>query len=119
MGEPIQRDAFCDVMGCDHCAHDSADLPPPPRLPREAVASTAPATGGPDMVKAPPHYTRYKPEMLDFIEQRMLQGKEYTPHEYSALKYIDRWRDKGGPEDLRKAANFLLRLADLEDRRNV
>jgi hypothetical protein len=121
VGEPIQSKSAHAYAAqsrmlderCGKCCHDASDIPPPARLPRE-IRSTAPA--GPDMVHSPPHYTRYKPELLDFMEGRMLQGKPITPHEYGASKYIERWRDKNGAEDLRKAANLLLRLADLVDK---
>lgn len=32
----------------------------------------------------------------------------------TALKYIARWRDKGGIEDLRKAIHFLEKLIEVE-----
>lgn len=89
MGEPIQA--------------------PPPR-------DTLPGSAEHDPVHRPSHYTRYTPELLDVVEEWMRQGKEITPHEYCALKYIDRWREKGGVEDLRKARNYLDRLVRLQEK---
>ena len=34
--------------------------------------------------------------------------------EGSAIKYISRWRDKGGIEDLRKAIHFIEKVIELE-----
>lgn len=36
----------------------------------------------------------------------------------TALKYISRWRHKGGVDDLRKAMHFLAKLIEEEERKN-
>lgn len=33
----------------------------------------------------------------------------------SAIKYLTRWRDKGGVEDLRKACHFVQKLIEVEE----
>lgn len=35
--------------------------------------------------------------------------------EGTALKYIARWRDKGGVEDIKKAIHFLQKLVEVEE----
>jgi len=36
----------------------------------------------------------------------------------TALKYIARWRDKGGIEDIRKAIHFLEKFIEVEEAKN-
>lgn len=71
---------------------------------------TAKSLTGLDNVDHPPHYAdigKYEP--IDVIEDWDL---EY--HTGCALKYIARFKHKGKPaEDLRKAAWYLMRYADL------
>lgn len=38
--------------------------------------------------------------------------------EGTALKYIARWRDKGGIEDIKKAIHFLQKLVEVEEEKN-
>lgn len=38
--------------------------------------------------------------------------------EGSALKYIARWQDKGGLQDIRKAIHFLEKLIEVEESKN-
>ena len=33
----------------------------------------------------------------------------------NAIKYLTRWRDKGGIEDLRKAKHYIEKLIEIED----
>lgn len=37
----------------------------------------------------------------------------------TALKYIARWRDKGGLNDIRKAIHFLEKFIEVEEAKNV
>jgi len=74
---------------------------------------------GHDAVTNPPHYVRLSPEPLSVIES---WGLDY--HRGNALKYLARAGFKVGDgqtkaqaeaQDLRKAAAYLLRLADTLD----
>lgn len=58
-----------------------------------------------DPVNHPAHYTAGKLECLDAIE-----GLGLPYHEGTILKYLVRWRLKGGVEDLKKARFYLDRL---------
>lgn len=54
------------------------------------------------MREGPDHYTRLKPEPIDVIRAWDLP---WCPA--NALKYIARYRNKGGVEDLKKARHYL------------
>lgn len=60
-----------------------------------------------DSVKSPDHYTQGGIETIDFIKAKL------TPEEFegyckgNVIKYVSREGDKGGTEDLRKAAVYL------------
>ena len=67
---------------------------------REAEAR---ATGDPDAdVKNPTHYSQFKIEPIDFIEDN---GIPYS--EGNVIKYVCRWRQKDGIRDLKKARQYL------------
>lgn len=63
-----------------------------------------------DTVTRPKHYAGLTPEPIDVIES---WGLGY--HEGNVIKYVSRWRAKGGVEDLRKAAEYLRRLIALAE----
>ena len=68
---------------------------------QKQTTKVAPGEGG--------WYSRLNPEPIDVIEA---WGLGY--HEATALKYLSRWRHKGGVEDLEKAVWFLQRLINKE-----
>jgi hypothetical protein len=55
------------------------------------------------------HYSRLGIEPIQFIETN---GLGY--HEGNAVKYVSRWRNKNGIEDLTKAKWYIERLIELE-----
>ncbi len=55
------------------------------------------------------HYKRLKIQTWDYIAQN---GIGYL--EGNAIKYLSRWRDKGGLEDLRKARHYIDKLIEIE-----
>jgi len=60
-----------------------------------------------DLIKEPPHYTQHKIEPIDFIIKNKLnfcQG--------NVVKYICRYKLKGGVEDLKKARQYIDFLID-------
>lgn len=68
--------------------------------------------GQPDMVNHPPHYiSETGLETIDVIDAFTfdLVGKEAT-HTANVIKYICRWKHKGGLRDLKKARWYLDRL---------
>ena len=70
------------------------------------------AKNGFDMVNHPSHYkAKNGMEVIDVIEAftANLEGYEAT-HTGNVIKYICRWKEKNGLEDLRKAQWYLNRL---------
>lgn len=70
-----------------------------------------------DVINHPKHYTGvmvngHPVECIDLIEALNL-----PPHLANALKYIWRHRQKGGLEDIRKAAWYCTRYADWQESR--
>ena len=63
-----------------------------------------------DEVNHPPHYTYAPIEVIDVLELF-----ELNYHEGAALKYLLRWRHKGGIQDLEKAIWYLKRLIALHE----
>ena len=55
------------------------------------------------------HYKQLVIQPWDFIV-----ANEIPFLEGNAIKYLVRWRDKGGLEDLRKARHYVDKLIDLE-----
>jgi hypothetical protein len=63
-----------------------------------------------DPVNHPPHYKSASGmEVIDVIE-----GFGLGFHEGNVIKYLLRWRQKGGAEDLRKARWYLDRFIEQE-----
>ena len=62
----------------------------------------------------PGHYKKGNIEVIDFI---LDQNFNYL--EGNIIKYVSRYKDKNGLEDLKKAQWYLNRLTFLEDESNV
>ena len=66
-----------------------------------------------NMVDHPKHYNKGRYEVIDIIES-ILESMELTPVEAmltaQVVKYIARWKNKNGVEDLKKAEWYLKRL---------
>lgn len=75
----------------------------------------------PDMVNHPPHYQSSSGlEVIDVIEAftENLSGAEAT-NTGNVIKYICRWKDKNGLEDLKKARWYLNRLIQTVEKKEV
>lgn len=69
----------------------------------------------PGLVNHPPHYAGLSPEPVDVIEAWQLEW-----HEGNAMKYIARAKNKGERvQDLRKAAWYLTRKADMLEKQVI
>ena len=64
-----------------------------------------------DKVVNPKHYTKGI-ETWDFIA-----SKEMSFMEGNIIKYVSRWKDQNGIEDLRKAKQYLDKLIDIEEKK--
>lgn len=92
---------------CPDCLAKMGRTPPIRRPPVNSPDSTTPA----DPVQHPTHYTKGEVECIDAIEAATsgLTGMEgYCTG--NALKYVWRWKHKGGVEDLKKAKWYIERL---------
>lgn len=58
------------------------------------------------------HYNKNKIQPIEFIEKNDLGF-----HEGNIIKYVTRYKDKGGVEDLKKAEDYLKRLINLENKK--
>lgn len=61
------------------------------------------------MIKEPPHYANKSIEPIDYIVANRLSYCEGN-----VIKYITRWRGKGGIEDLKKAKQYIDFIIDKE-----
>jgi len=65
-----------------------------------------------DNVNHPAHYTQGKVEAIDAIESALGADGFEMYCTGNALKYLYRWRHKGGLEDLKKARWYINRLLE-------
>ena len=63
----------------------------------------------PDNIKEPEHYSRWKIQPVQFIVEN-----EIPYAEGNVIKYVMRWRYKGGLEDLHKAKEYINILIERE-----
>ena len=68
-----------------------------------------------DAVQHPSHYTQGGIECIDAIKASMTADGFADYCKGNIIKYICRWRDKGGVEDLRKASVYLDWLINAAD----
>lgn len=65
-----------------------------------------------DLVNHPPHYTAGAIETIDYIKDN-LTAKEFQGYCIgNALKYLSRYRHKGGIQDIEKATWYLNKLVE-------
>ena len=76
-------------------------------LPKEDRPIKMPESSKPDNVNHPKHYLKGGLECIQVIKAQ-LTPEQYEGYLYgNVLKYMWRWSDKNGLEDLRKAAHYL------------
>lgn len=63
-----------------------------------------------DMVNEPPHYTKGEIQCIEVLEQLADDGHDFRV--LNAMKYLWRYRHKGGDESIRKAIWYLRRYLD-------
>lgn len=61
----------------------------------------------PDNVNHPNHYTDKQIEVIDYIRDTLTPDGFVDYCIGNVIKYVSRWRKKGGVEDLEKAAVYL------------
>ena len=60
-----------------------------------------------DSVNHPPHYADKKIEVIDYIRDTLTAEGFVDYCIGNVIKYVSRWRKKGGVEDLKKAQVYL------------
>ena len=60
-----------------------------------------------DNVNHPSHYADKKIEVIDYIRDTLEEAGFVDYCLGNVIKYVSRWRKKGGVEDLKKAAVYL------------
>jgi len=63
-----------------------------------------------DMVNSPPHYKTGKLEVIDILEDQLTQEEFCGYLRGNILKYLFRYKNKGGVTDLHKAQWYLAKL---------
>lgn len=66
-----------------------------------------------DAVNHPPHYTQGDIECIDVLVQMSNQGLDYRV--INAMKYLWRYREKNGKEDIQKAIWYLNHFVNNKD----
>lgn len=68
-----------------------------------------------DVINHPAHYTgiTIRGQAVECID--VIEALNLPPHLANALKYIWRYREKGGIHDIRKAGWYCTRFADWQD----
>ena len=79
---------------------------------RQGMRATLP--GANDRQVAGDHYNKRPIQHWDFVA-----GHDYGYLEGQVTKYLFRWRDKNGRQDLEKAAHFLQKLAEVAEADNA
>lgn len=69
----------------------------------------------PDNVNHPPHYTNGGIETLDFIKAKLTREQYEGYLRGNIIKYIARYDNKGGTEDIKKAEFYQKKLLELKE----
>ena len=81
-------------------------------LPKEDRPIKMPESSKPDNVNHPKHYCKGGLECIQVIKAQ-LTPEQYEGYLYgNVIKYMWRWKEKNGLEDLRKAAHYLMWLQE-------
>ena len=79
-----------------------------------------PATDAPkDAVNHPGHYTFGSIEVIDYIRDKLTPEEFQGYCEGNVLKYVSRWRHKGGVEDLKKAKVYLQWMIESAEKQEI
>lgn len=68
-----------------------------------------------DNVNQPSHYLKYKLEMIDNLRNSMTREEYKGFLKGNIIKYISRYQDKNGIEDINKAEWYIIKLKEEEE----
>jgi hypothetical protein len=91
---------------CPDCRRDEESARAAPRIGAPTSSLNTQVAGG--------HYKKLKIQPIEFIHANGIPFAEG-----SVIKYVTRWRDKGGIKDLEKARHFLDLLIELESKQHL
>lgn len=83
--------------------------------PYGGMATTEPKN---DLINHPSHYTTGKVEVIDYIADKLTKEQFEGYCIGNVLKYVSRYRHKGGYDDLKKAAKYLDILFERNETKN-
>lgn len=82
-------------------------------LPKAIVGEQTITTTTKDMVNSPSHYASSSIECIDYIESYLSKEEFIGYLRGNITKYLHRFRDKNGAEDLEKAKWYMQKLINL------
>ena len=68
-----------------------------------------------DLINKPNHYHKGGIDVIEFCENKLSNERQAGFFQMNILKYVTRYQDKNGIEDLHKAHFYLNKLIELED----
>ena len=68
-----------------------------------------------DVINKPNHYHKGGIDVIEFCENKLSNERQAGFFQMNILKYVTRYQDKNGIEDLHKAHFYLNKLIELED----
>lgn len=71
-----------------------------------------------DLVNAPNHYHKGGVDVLTFVDGKLSSERIAGFYQINILKYVTRYQEKNGIEDLQKAEFYLKKLIELESENN-
>lgn len=100
-------------MRCDHCDPSYSQWQPMNALPMPSAPAASATT--PSALAVQVAGSHYKDMKVQPMEYSMANGLDACQH--TAIKYISRFRSKGGIEDLRKAIHVIEMLIEFEEKK--
>ena len=107
----VEADRLNPPSHLEYAEEDGWNIEPEGNMPLKSYPPD-PNTQEADMVNRPPHYTRGEVEVIDIIESSLTTEESYGYYCGVIIKYLLRWKYKGGLEDLKKARWYLNRWID-------
>lgn len=112
-GKPVLGSTLVQqyIGGTKYYGHSECiDRVPVPPVPTETAEPKQ------DLINHPSHYNTGKVEVIDYIIDKLTKEQFEGYIIGNVLKYVSRYRHKGGFEDLKKANWYLTKLIETEER---
>jgi hypothetical protein len=66
------------------------------------------------MINSPPHYHKGGIDVLTFLKDKLTKEQWEAVHQFNIIKYVTRFNEKNGLQDLEKASFYLNKLIELK-----